>query len=41
MSLLARDVCSDPASTHRDAVHQMLVEDIARFLTQALNGDRH
>lgn len=41
MSLLARDVCRDPSGTNRDAVHQRLVDDIARFFTQTLNGDGH
>ena len=39
MSLLARDICRDPPGTNRDAVHQMLIEDIARFLTQALHSE--
>jgi predicted dienelactone hydrolase len=41
MSLLARDVCRDPSGTNRDAVHQRLVDDIAGFFTQTLNGDGH
>ena len=41
MSLLAREVCRDPSGTNRDAVHQRLVDDIARFFTQSLDGDGH
>ncbi len=41
MSLFARDVCRDPSGTNRDAVHQRLVDDIARFFAQTLNGDGH
>src|SRR5262249_42017025 len=37
--LVAREICTDPSGTNRDAVHQRLVEDIARFFTQTLNGD--
>lgn len=40
MSLVAREICSDPSGTNRDAVHQQLVTDIAAFFSRSLDAAR-
>ena len=38
--LVAREICADPSGMDRDAVHQRLIDDIALFLTRALDVER-
>ena len=40
MSLIAREICSDPSGVNRDAVHQRLIEDIAAFFSRSLDLGR-